>query len=103
MLKQMLDTNPKMKEIIDGLIDNPNPELTDILKANIEPRLNEAYMNGVKTGHMACLMGVSEKIKKCGSIDEAVGKLVGEVNEMRSKMGLNPIEEDMAESDDLNV
>lgn len=101
-LKQMLD-NPKMKAIVDGLIDNPNPELAEIIKANLEPMLHEEYMKGVKTGFISALLSVSEKIKPCKTIDEAVDRLAKEVNSMRSKMGLKPIEEEMAERDENNV
>ena len=42
LLKQMLDTSPKLKEVIDGLIDNPNPELKDVIAPVIQAQIEDA-------------------------------------------------------------
>lgn len=99
LLKQMLDTNPKLKSIIDGLIDNPNPELTDIIEANMKPMLEKARMDGINIGWMSFALGMSEKIKGCKTVDEAVELLKAEGDKVRDKMGLKPIDEEEEENE----
>ena len=41
ILKQMLDNNPKLKEVIDNLVELSNPELKDVIAPVIENQLNE--------------------------------------------------------------
>lgn len=41
LLKQMLDTNPKLKKFIDALIDKPNVETKDIVQPIIEEELKK--------------------------------------------------------------
>lgn len=94
LLKQMLDTNPKLKEIIDGLIDNPNPELTDIIEVNMKPMLEKARMDGINIGWMSFALGMSEKIKGCKTVDEAVELLKAESDRVRDKMGIKETVED---------
>ena len=94
LLKQMLDTNPKLKEIIDSLIDNPNPELTDIIEANMKPMLEKARMDGINIGWMSFALGMSEKIKGCKTVDEAVELLKAESDRVRDKMGIKETVED---------
>lgn len=94
LLKQMLDTNPKLKSIIDGLIDNPNPELTDIIEANMKPMLEKARMDGINIGWMSFALGMSEKIKSCKTVDEAVKLLKAESDRVRDKMGIKETVED---------
>lgn len=94
LLKQMLDTNPKLKEIIDGLIDNPSPELTDIIEANMKPMLEKARMDGINIGWMSFALGMSEKIQGCKTVEEAVELLKVESDRVRDKMGIKETVED---------
>jgi len=100
-LKQMLDESPKLKAIIDGLIENPNPELAETIKPVIEEQLSKAINQGIQIGYQGALLGVAEKVKKCKSIEEVVEKLTGEVNSLRAKWGLKPVEDVIAEDEDI--
>ena len=39
MLKQMLDNNPKLKQVIEALIDNPYPDIKDVITPVIQQEL----------------------------------------------------------------
>lgn len=88
MLKHILDTKPKYKEIMDALIDNPNPELKDAIQPVIESELKKATMTGVNIGWQAAMIQAYEKIKDMNSIDEIKACLRNETDEVRKRMGL---------------
>ena len=52
MLKHILDTKPKYKEIMDALIDNPNPDLKKIIQPIINTELEKARMIGIKLAQL---------------------------------------------------
>lgn len=102
MLKHMLDTNPKYKEIMDALIDNPNAELNDIIQPVIESELKKARMIGVEIGWQGAMLQAHEKVKDMQSADEIKACLKDEANKIREKMGIKSLDEveDDGESQD---
>ena len=88
MLKQMLDTSPKLKKFIDALIDKPNPELKDIVQPVIEEELKKSRMTGIQIGWQAAFIQVYEKVKGMETADEIKACLRGEADAIRERMGL---------------
>ena len=88
MLKHILDTKPKYKEIMDALIDNPDKELKDAIQPVIEDELTKARMIGVNIGFQGAMIQAYEKIKDMDSVDEIKACLKNEANKIREKMGL---------------
>ena len=88
MLKQMLDTNPKLKKFIDALIDKPNPELKDIVQPVIEEELKKSRMTGIQIGWQAAFIQAYEKIKDMQTADEIKACLRGEADAIRERIGL---------------
>lgn len=89
MLKYLIDTQPKYKATLDALIDNPNPELKDIIQPVIDEELKKARIIGVNIGWQAAMIQAYEKIKGMNSIDEIKTRLRNEADEVRKRMGLN--------------
>lgn len=85
MLKHMLDTKPKYKEIMDALIDNPNKELKDIIQPIIEDQLKKARMIGVNIGYHGALLRIYEDIKDMKNIEEIKKFLLDKANEIKLK------------------
>ena len=88
MLKQMLDTNPKLKKFIDALIDKPNPELKDIVQPVIEEELKKSRMTGIQIGWQAAFIQAYEKVKDIETADGIKACLKGEADAIRERMGL---------------
>ena len=88
MLKQMLDTNPKLKKFIDALIDKPNPELKDIVQPVIEEELKKSRMTGIQIGWQAAFIQAYEKVKDMETADEIKACLRNEADAIRERMGL---------------
>lgn len=88
MLKQMLDTNPKLKKFIDALIDKPNTELKDIVQPVIEEELKKSRMTGIQIGWQAAFIQAYEKVKDMETADEIKACLRGEADAIRERMGL---------------
>lgn len=93
MLKHMLDTKPKYKEIMDALIDNPNKELKDVIQPVMEEELKKALMIGVEIGFQGAMLQAYEKVKNMQSVDEIKVCLKDEANKIREKMGLKSLDE----------
>ena len=88
MLKYILDNNPKYKEIVDALIDNPNKELKDVIQPVIEEELKKSRMIGVNIGFQGAMIQTYEKVKDMQSVDEIKACLRNETDEVRKRMGL---------------
>ena len=88
MLKQMLDTNPKLKQFIDALIDKSNVETQDIVKPIIEEELKKARIIGVNIGFQGAMIQAYEKVKDMQSVDEIKACLRAEADAVRKRMGL---------------
>ena len=93
MLKHMLDTNPKYKQIMDALIDNPNKELKDVIQPVIEEELKKARMIGVNIGWQGAMIQAYEKVENMNNVDEIKACLKNEANKIREKMGLKSLDE----------
>lgn len=90
MLKHILDTKPKYKEIMDALIDNPNKELKDIIQPIIEDQLKTARAIGVNIGWQSAWLRAYEKIKDMGHPGEIKACLRAEADAIRERIGLKP-------------
>lgn len=88
MLKHILDTNPKLKETVDNLIDNPNPELNDIVAGVINQKLTESQMRGIFIGWYAMVMSAIEHCKGMESAEDIKKYLENEKNKAKEKLGL---------------
>lgn len=88
MLKQILDTNPKLKQVIDGLIDKPNVETKDIVQPIIEEELKKARMIGVNIGFQGAMLQAYQKIKNMQTVDEIKVCLRDEADAVRKRIGL---------------
>lgn len=93
MLKHILDTKPKYKEIMDALIDNPEKELKDVIQPVIEEELKKARMIGVNIGFQGAIIQAYEKIKDMNNTEEIKACLKGEANKIRERMGLKSLDE----------
>lgn len=92
MLKHILDTKPKYKEIMDALIDNPDRELKDAIQPVIEEELKKARIIGVNIGFQSAMIQAYEKIKDMNSVDEIKTCLKNEADKIRKKMGLKSLD-----------
>lgn len=88
MLKQILDTNPKLKQVIDGLIDKPNVETKDIVQPIIEEELKKSRMTGIQIGWQSAFIQAYEKVKNMQTVDEIKSCLRNEADAVRERMGL---------------
>ena len=88
MLKHILDTKPKYKEIMDALIDNHNVELNDAIQPVIEEELKKARMIGVNIGFQGAMLQAYEKVKDMQNADEIKACLRTEADAVRERMGL---------------
>lgn len=91
LLKQMLDTNPKLKKFIDALIDKPNVETKDIVQPIIEEELKTARMIGVEIGFQGAMLQAYNKIKDMQTVDEIKACLKTEADAVRDRMGLKSV------------
>lgn len=91
MLKQILDTNPKLKKFIDALIDKPSPELKDIVQPVIEEELKKSRMTGIQIGWQAAFIQAYEKVKNIQSVEEIKNCLKHEADTVRQRMGLKSV------------
>ena len=89
MLKQMLDNNPKLKEVIDNLINLSNPELRDVIPPVIENQFKNVRMQGIMIGWISAWLNAYSKVKDLQTVDEIKSLLREESDKMRKKMGLD--------------
>ena len=93
MLKATLENNPKLKETIDALIDNKNPETIDVVAPVIEEELKKARMQGVMIGWSSFALRAVENVKGMKSVEEVVEYFQGEADKMQKKLNLPKVEE----------
>lgn len=91
MLKHLIDTQPKYKATLDALIDNPNPELKDIIQPVIDEELKKARIIGVNIGWQAAMIQAYEKVKDMKTVDEIKVCLRNEADKIREKMGFKSV------------
>lgn len=88
MLKQTLESNPKLKEIIDNMIDNPSPELKDAIQPIIQKKLEDARMQGILIGWNSFAIRAYDNIKNMETIEEVKSYLQEEHNKTEEKLKL---------------
>lgn len=88
LLKQMLDTNPKLKQMIDALIDKPNIEIKDIVQPIIEEELKKSRTIGINIGWQSAFIQAYQKVKDIQTADEIKNCLRAEADAVRKRMGL---------------
>ena len=88
MLKQMLDSNPKLKEVVDNMISNPKPELADVIKPAIEEALKKARLIGIEIGFYTGLIQAYEKVKDLDDAESIKKMLLDEANKVKDKFSL---------------
>lgn len=88
ILKQMLENKPKLKQVIDGLIECPNPELKDMVQPVIEDELKKARAIGVNIGWQAAWLRAYEEVKDMNDVEQIKDRLREKADEIREKMGL---------------
>lgn len=84
-------TNPKYKETMDALIDNPNPELKDIIQPVIEEELKKARMIGVNIGFQGAMLQIYKNIEDIKTAKDIKKYIRNEVNRIREKMQNDPV------------
>lgn len=85
MLKHLIESKPKYKEVLDALIDNPNKEMHDIIQPVIEDELKKSRMIGVNIGYHGALLRIYEDIKDMKNIEEIKKFLLDKANEVKLK------------------
>lgn len=93
MLKYILDSKPEYKKIMDGLIDNPDKKLQDVIQPVIEEELKKARLTGIQIGWQTAFIQAYEKVKDMQDVEEIKTCLKGEADKVRDRLGLKPIDE----------
>lgn len=86
MLKQMLENNPKLKQVIDAMIDNPNPEIKDAVVPVIEQKLHDAQMRGILIGWSTFAKQAIKHIENMETVDEIKSYFQAEADKMDEKL-----------------
>lgn len=92
MLKQMIDTNPKLKAFLDANIDNDDVTMAEAIKPVIETKLKESFNKGVLTGFSGAYLGMYEKAKTKDTLQEVLNMLRAEADSVRAKLGLSDVD-----------
>ena len=93
MLKHILDNKPEYKKIMDGLIDNPDKKLQDVIQPVIEEELKKARMTGIQIGWQTAFIQAYEKVKDMQDVEEIKACLKDEADKVRKRMGLKSLDE----------
>ena len=89
MLKQMLESNPKLKEVIDSMIDKQNPEMADVAENAIQKVLNDAQMRGVHIGWNTFAMMAIHHIQDMTDVEEIKNYFKAEAAKAQAKLNVN--------------
>lgn len=89
MLKQMLESNPKLKEVIDNMVDKQNPEMVDIAENAIQKVLNDAQMRGVHIGWNTFAMMAIRHIQDMTDVEEIKNYFKAEADKAQAKLNAN--------------
>lgn len=92
MLKHILDSKPEYKKIMDGLIDNPDKKLQDVIQPVIKEELKKARLTGIQIGWQTAFIQAYEKVKDMQDVDKIKACLKGEADKVRDRLGLKPID-----------
>ena len=88
LLKHMLDTNPKLKEFIDNLVESPSVGEMDIVKPIIENELKQARMIGTSIGWQAAFLRCEEAVMSMESVEEIKVYVSGEAKKVRKELNM---------------
>ena len=88
LLKHMLDTNPKLKEFIDNLIESPSVEQADIIEPIIKEQLKQARATGVSIGWQAAFLRCEEAVESMSSVEEIKAYVSGEAKKVRKELNM---------------
>lgn len=88
MLKQTLENNPKLKQVIDAMIDNPNPEIKDTVAPVIEQKLHDAQMRGILIGWSTFAKQAIKHIENMEAIEDIKAYFQAEADKMDEKLGI---------------
>lgn len=89
MLKQMLESNPKLKEIIDNMIDQKEPEMKEMVQNAIQEKLNEAQMRGVHIGWNTFALMAIRHTQDMTDAEEIKNYLKSEAEKAQKKLNVN--------------
>ena len=94
LLKERIDSNPKLKAMLDAMIDNPKPELIDMVKPVIEEALKKAQADGINIGMIGSALIAMNHIKDMQTIDEVKAYFQKQEDDARARMNLPKVEMD---------
>lgn len=89
LLKGLLEKNPKLKETIDNMIDNPNPDVVDAVTPVIEDLIRQQRMIGTQIGWAGAMLQVYGKIKDCQDLEEAKAIIRNEADAVRARLNID--------------
>lgn len=89
MLKQMLESNPKLKEVIDNMVDKQNPEMVDVAENAIQNALNDAQMRGIHIGWNTFAMMAIHHIQDMTDVEEIKNYFKAEADKAQAKFNVN--------------
>ena len=89
MLKQMLESNPKLKEVIDNMVDKQNPEMVDVAENAIQKVLNEAQMRGIHIGWNTFALMAIHHIQDMTDVEEIKNYFRAEADKVQAKLNVN--------------
>lgn len=89
MLKQMLEFNPKLKEVIDSMIDKQNPEMVDVAKNAMQNVLDEAQMRGIHIGWNTFALMAIHHIQDMTDVEEIKNYFKAEAAKAQAKLNAN--------------
>lgn len=89
MLKQMLESNPKLKEVIDNMVDKQNPEMVDVAENAIQKVLNDAQMRGVHIGWNTFALMAIHHIQNMTDVEEIKNYFKAEAAKAQAKLNVN--------------
>ena len=93
-LKQMIQSNPKLKAFLDAATEETgNEDLKEILMPVLQDSFDKIRMQGVQTGWYAHALRCREKIIKCKTLDEAIKLMDDEAQSTAEKLGIK-VDED---------
>lgn len=87
-LKNLLESTPKLKEIIDNMIDNPNPEMKDIVAESIKSQLEKARFQGVLIGWNSFAIRAIKNIESMKIIEEVKKYFQQESDNVTKKLNM---------------
>ena len=97
MLKQTLETHPKLKEIMNAMINNPNPEVMDAVAPEIEKALKKARLDGGLIGWNSFALRANENIKSMTTIEQVMDYFKAEADKATERLKLPKDKEQKAE------